>query len=319
MSTYQYKLFNPYSRVALNTRPDSEIKKSMGTFLGHLVPGLALALLGFWHAINTIRANYQNGTTKFRSKFWYPFNSPLPTLQHLDLILVLSFSIFCIVIQFLDFPSLHFSFKLHNIEHATMFLNLTVFAGFTLLAELSSLPEILHGILGILATSIFGQELFLLHYHSTDHVGLEGHYHWLLQIVVFISLMSALVVTCFPSCFPAALVLSISVIFQGCWFMNMGFNLWFPHFVPNGCVMQSSEGHENLVHGAVMCQTDEADLRARAMANLQFSWVLAAILIIVACISLVFARNRANRTLLSKYEQLQSRDRDIPVTINCLK
>ncbi|KAJ8571084.1 hypothetical protein K7X08_038056 [Anisodus acutangulus] len=215
------------------------------------------------------------------------------------------------VIQFIDFPSLHFSFKLHNIEHATMFLNLTVFACFTLLAEISNLPEILHGILGILATSIFGQELFLLHYHSTDHVGLEGHYHWLLQLVVCISLMSALVVTCFPSCFPAALLLSISVMFQGCWFMNMGFNLWFPHFVPQGCVTQSSE--------AVMCQTDEADLRARAMANLQFSWVLAAILIIVAGLSVTFARNRADRTLLSKYEQLQSRGRDIPVIINCLK
>ncbi|KAK4345368.1 hypothetical protein RND71_035544 [Anisodus tanguticus] len=215
------------------------------------------------------------------------------------------------VIQFIDFPSLHLSFKLHNVEHATMFLHLTVFACFALLAEISNLPEILHGILGILATSIFGQELFLLHYHSTDHVGLEGHYHWLLQLVVFISLMLALVVTCFPSCFPAALVLSISVVFQGVWFMNMGFNLWFPHFVPQGCVTQSSE--------AVMCQTDEADLRAQAMANLQFSWVLAAILILVAGISVIFARNRADRSLLSKYEQLQSRGRDIPVTINCLK
>lgn len=291
----------------------------MGTFLGHLVPGLALAILGFWHTISTIRANYQNGTTKFGSRFWYPFKSSLPTLQYIDLILVLSFSLFCVVIQFIEFPSLQLSFKLHNVEHATIFLHLTVFAGFTLLAEISSLPEILHGILGILVTSIFGQELFLLHYHSTDHVGLEGHYHWLLQLVVCISLTSALVVTCFPSCFPAALFLSISVIFQGVWFMNMGFNLWFPHFVPQGCVMQSSEGHESSVHGAIMCRTDEADLRARAMANLQFSWVLAAILILVAGISLIFARNRADRTLLSKYEQLQCRGKDTPVKINCYK
>ncbi|XP_004248750.1 uncharacterized protein [Solanum lycopersicum] len=293
----------------------------MGTFLGHLVPGLALALLGFWHTISTIRANYHNGTTKFKSRFWYPFKAtPFPTLQHIDLILVLSFSLFCIVIQFIDLPSLHLSLKLHNIEHATMFLHLTVFAGFTLLAEISNLHEILHGILGILAMSIFGQELFLLHYHSTDHVGLEGHYHWLLQLVVCIALISAVVVTCFPSCFPAALVLSISVIFQGVWFMNMGFSLWFPHFVPQGCVMQSSEGPENSsVHGAIMCQTDEADTRARAMANLQFSWVIAAILILVSGISLMFAKNRADRTLLSKYEQLQNRGRDNPVTINCLK
>lgn len=84
--------------------------------------------------------------------------------------------------------------------------------------------------------------------------------------------------------------------------------------------MQSSEGPENSsVHGAIMCQTDEADTRARAMANLQFSWVIAAILILVSGISLMFAKNRADRTLLSKYEQLQNRGRDNPVTINCLK
>ncbi|PRQ23384.1 hypothetical protein RchiOBHm_Chr6g0260741 [Rosa chinensis] len=71
--------------------------------------------------------------------------------------------------------------------------------------------------------SIFCQELFLLHFHSTDHVGLEGHYHWLLQLIVFASVMAALAATCCQTSLLAALVLSISVVFQGCWFMNMGF------------------------------------------------------------------------------------------------
>nr|GMD84337.1 transmembrane protein 45B-like [Ipomoea batatas] len=201
----------------------------MGTLVGHLVPGLALAFLGLMHTINTIRAYYQNGPAKFRSRFWYPIKKN--HLLYLELILVLSFSVFAMVTQLISFPPLQFSLELLNLEHATMFLHLAIFAGFTLFAELNHSTEILTGISGILASSVFSQELFLLHYHSTDHVGLEGHYHWLLQIIVCISLMAALFVTTFPAVFPAALVLSVSVVFQGCWFVNMGFMLWVPRWI----------------------------------------------------------------------------------------
>ncbi|PRQ23347.1 hypothetical protein RchiOBHm_Chr6g0260341 [Rosa chinensis] len=40
-------------------------------------------------------------------------------------------------------------------------------------------------VVGLLMASVFCLELFLLHSHSTDHVGLEEHYHWLLQLIVF--------------------------------------------------------------------------------------------------------------------------------------
>ncbi|KAK9950643.1 hypothetical protein M0R45_006120 [Rubus argutus] len=67
---------------------------------------------------------------------------------------------------------------------------------------------------GLLAASVYCQEIFLLHFHSTDRVGPEGHYHWLLQLIVFASIMSALAETCFQTSLPAALALSISVAFQ---------------------------------------------------------------------------------------------------------
>ncbi|PRQ23367.1 hypothetical protein RchiOBHm_Chr6g0260561 [Rosa chinensis] len=95
-----------------------------------------------------------------------------------------------------------------------MFLHLTIFAGFTLSAEFINSFQILSGVVGLLMASVFCQELFLLHFHSTDHVGLEGHYHWLLQLIVFASVMAALAATCCRTSLPAALVLFISVVFQ---------------------------------------------------------------------------------------------------------
>ncbi|KAL3651786.1 hypothetical protein CASFOL_004788 [Castilleja foliolosa] len=279
----------------------------MGTFIGHLVPGLALAFLGLWHTINTLRAYFLKGPNKFTLRFWHPLKTPLCKLQHLELILVLSFSIFAILAQILDVKNLCFSFELHNIEHGTIFIALIIFTSFTLFTELTHLSTNLSEVSGILVSMVFGQELFLLHYHSTDHVGLEGHYHWLMQLVVCVSFVTALYATTNLHSFPVALLLSMSVIFQGCWFINMGFVLWVPSFVPRGCVDRPMGLSDEIMKRAVVCGTQEADLRARALANLQFCWTLSSILIIVACICVVYGRKFELRRQSVEYEQISSR------------
>lgn len=283
----------------------------MGTFIGHLVPGLALTFLGLWHLINTVRAYCIKGSSKFTARFWYPLNCHVFVLKHLQLIFVFSFSLLAIFMQVLDLPLLHLAFRLDGLEHAAMFLHLAIFAGFTLAAEVTNSSGIFSEVSGILATSVFSQELFLLHFHSADHVGLEGHYHWLLQLIVIASLVAAIAATWNPTSFSAALILPISVIFQGCWFVNMGFFLWTPEFVPKGCFTHLDEGSSS--HGAVMCESAEADLRARALANLQFSWILAGILMFTGFISLNSAVSRKQST---EYEQLQIRSNDVQVPIN---
>ncbi|GLT44323.1 hypothetical protein SLA2020_182280 [Shorea laevis] len=290
----------------------------MGTFVGHLLPGLVLALLGLWHTVNTVRAYCLKGSSKFMARFWYPFHCRVSVLKHLELIIILSFSLFAIFMQVFDLPFLRFAFKLDGFEHAAIFLHLGIFAGFTLAAELTNSSGILCGVSGILATSVFSQELFLLHFHSADHVGLEGHYHWLLQLVVVVSLMAAIAATCFPTSFSAALVLPISVVFQGCWFMNMGFMLWVPKFVPEGCFTQLDEG-SSIIHGAVTCESAEADLRARALANLQFSWILAAILMFTGFAGLKFAGKCTSGGQSTEYEQLHVRSADVPINVDRFK
>ncbi|KAJ0680597.1 hypothetical protein HanPI659440_Chr16g0625961 [Helianthus annuus] len=284
---------------------------SMGTLAGHLVPGSALALLGLWHIFNTVRAYHLKGPNQFRSSFWHPFSK----LIYMELFLIVSFSIFSIVMQVLDYPLFSFAFKLNNYEHATMFLHLVIFAGFTLVTEINHKSDMWFEVSGILAASVFSQELFLLHYHSADHVGLEGYYHWLMQLIVFVSLLSAISTTIFPSSFPSSLVLSISVVFQGLWFINMGFLLWVPELVPKGCTLRLGHGGDSDMHGAVICGTHDAGLRAQALANLQFSWILAGILIFVGCICSFFPKKIAPRAQSIEYERLNSRIAEIPLSV----
>ncbi|KAI3809819.1 hypothetical protein L1987_19419 [Smallanthus sonchifolius] len=287
----------------------------MGTLAGHLVPGSALALLGLWHIINTVRAYHLKGPNHFRTSLWHPFMSPSSKLAYMELFLIVSFSIFSIVMQVLDYPLFSFAFKLNNYEHATMFLHLAIYAGFTLITEMVQKTDIWFEVSGILAASVFGQELFLLHYHSADHVGLEGYYHWLMQLIVFVSLLSALSTTIFPSSFPSSLVLSISVVFQGLWFINMGFLLWVPELVPKGCTIRLGHGGDSDMHGAVMCGTHEAGLRARALANLQFSWILGGILIFVGFVCSFYPKKVTPRVQSIEYERLNSRVAEIPLSV----
>lgn len=280
----------------------------MGFFVAHVVQGSALALLGLWHTIHTIRSYLVKGPANFTVRFWYQFNTtPQSRLKHLELVSILSFSILAFFDQILDFPHFHYAFKLDNFEHATMFIHLALFAGFSLSTELTDSLDLFSGFVGILASSVFSQELFLLHFHSTDHVGLEGHYHWLLQLIVLVSLVSSLAATIFPNNFNAALVLSISLIFQGCWFINMGFMLWIPSFVPEGCAMNLAKpsGHE--IIGAVTCSSKEADFRARGLANLQFSWILSSILIFAGIICLKLSRKCTITTNRLEYERIQTK------------
>ncbi|KAI6677840.1 hypothetical protein NL676_038636 [Syzygium grande] len=291
----------------------------MGTFLGHLVPGLALTLLGLWHIINISRNYFLRGSNNFKSQFWHPFTASARIFKYSELVLVFSFSIFAIFAQVVNFPIIRLAFELDSIEHATMFLHLAIFSGFALFAEINHKTETLSGVVGILAASVFGQELLLLHFHSTDHVGLEGHYHWLLQLVVLASFASSLAAICFLTSFPASLVLAISVTFQGCLFINMGLFLWVPEFVPKGCTTQSIRASRKLVHGAVTCGSSEADSRARALANLQFSWILAGILFLTGSLCLKWAGKCPESEQHTEYERLQGKGVELPLSFDGCK
>ncbi|XP_064973074.1 uncharacterized protein LOC135617093 [Musa acuminata AAA Group] len=274
----------------------------MGTFVGHFVPGLAFTFLGLWHTHSTIRSYKLKGPSNFSSSTWFPFPSPISILHHLELYLLGSFSILAAVLQLLGSDLLTLSFNPVDFEHATMFLHVVIYSAVAIAVDVSA-SETLSGLVGALAASVFSQELFLLHFHSTDHVGLEGHYHWLLQVIVAVSLLATIVTTGAPNSFVAAVLRSVSVLFQGVWFIVMGFALWVPSLAPKGChaVGSGSTGHRQ---GAIACGTEEAGARAVALANLQYSWTLAGISILTAYLCL-----KPNIKCM-EYRRLQSRGLD---------
>ncbi|KAJ4775518.1 transmembrane epididymal protein (DUF716) [Rhynchospora pubera] len=221
----------------------------MGTFVGHFVPGLAFTFVGLWHTICTIKCYKLKGPSQFTSTTWFRINTRNHFIKHLELYLLFTFSIVVITLQLINHP-----FQALNYEQASMYLH-----------------------------------LLLLHFHSADHVGLEGHYHWLLQLIVAASVVATFLSGISSNSFPAAIVRSGCVILQGWWFMVMGFALWMPKLLPKGCHAENGE---------VACDSEEITKRAMAVANLEFSWAVAGVWVVVAFLTL-----RLNWKL--EYRQLQ--------------
>lgn len=63
----------------------------------------------------------------------------------------------------------------------------------------------------------------------------------------------------------------------------MGFVLWVPALTPRGCRL-----HHEPFHRIVRCDDSASTMRAKALANLQFSWYLAGLLVFTV-LFLIFA------------------------------
>lgn len=100
-------------------------------------------------------------------------------------------------------------------------------------------------------------------------MGVEGQYHWLLQLVIVVSLGSTIIGMWKPRSFLVSFVRSISIVFQGVWFVTMGFALWTPGLIPKGCFMNLEDGH-----WVVRCRDQGSLERAKSLVNIEFSWFL---------------------------------------------
>ncbi|CAM8982591.1 unnamed protein product [Rhodiola kirilowii] len=163
-------------------------------------------------------------------------------------------------------------------------MSFLVYAVFAILFDKMK-PKSHLGLTQLLATLAFGQQLFLFHLHSSDHMGVEGQYHTLLQIVIFVSLITTLFGSAQPESFLIAFVRSVSILFQGAWLMIMGFMLWTPSLIPKGCFMNMEEGHS-----VVRCRDDASLHRAKSLVNIEFSWFVIGLAISVMSLYLGMVR-----------------------------
>jgi len=272
----------------------------MGTFIGHVAPGTGLLLIGLWHLFNTI-TNYAHSPWDFRSRPWFPAKFGGGKLKYVELASIIAGSCLMISAELFIGPDRHQPLAddwsippehLHNFEHSSMSLFFLIYASVALYTDVHRLT-VPPGTLHVIVALAFGQELLLFHLHSADHMGVEGHYHWLLQLILLVSLSVILLEVAFPQSFLLAMVRSASVLFQGVWFIHMGFMLWIPLFVPKGCQMDRSEGHD-----VVNCASQKATMRAKALATLQFNWYLAGIVLFTILFYAKIAGHRAEALVM---------------------
>ena len=282
----------------------------MGTLIGHVAPGVGFMLIGLWHLLNTIKAYGRQGDRDFVSRPWFPAAPPGHPRRRAELYLIISGSLLSIASELFIFPHQHHPFvsraalsipaqHLNNFEHSTISLFLLMYASVAVLEDRGVLNlNLAGGFVHSLGSLAFAVELLLFHLHSADHMGLEGHYHWLLQLIVSACLVFTLVEIHTPRSFLASLGRATSIVFQGIWFIQMGLVLWVPRFTPTGCAMRD-EGYHRLVR----CEGEAASHRAKALATLQFAWYLAALCAaVVTWIALALRGPHANMS--KSYEAL---------------
>ncbi|XP_020594808.1 transmembrane protein 45B-like [Phalaenopsis equestris] len=265
----------------------------MGTLLGHVAPGFGFLFIGIWHLFNHIKL-FSLHPKSYRSLLWFPF----PKLRHLELLFIsLACSVSITMELFigterhqpldpdLTIPSNH----LHNFEHSSISLTFLLYSLFALIFDSARSPRPAAEPLTILAASAaFAQQLFLFHLHSSDHMGVEGQYHSLLQLVVAVSLITTIMGISHPCSFAVGFVRSASIALQGIWFVVMGFALWTPGLIARGCFINEEEGHT-----VVRCGSEEALHRAKSLVNIEFSLILAVFVASSMVFYLVLSRKYA--------------------------
>ncbi|XP_059278403.1 uncharacterized protein LOC132032722 [Lycium ferocissimum] len=287
----------------------------MGTLVGHVAPGFGFFLIGIWHLINHIRLHALHPKS-YTSLAWFP----TPRIRYLELFLIMGGCLASISMELFIGPKKHQpldidgtipSNHLHNFEHSNISLTFFVYALFSIIFDKIKLPpHDKYGLTQFLGAIAFGQQLLLFHLHSADHMGVEGQYHWLLQIAIFVSLATTLLGIPFPKSFLNSFVRSYSIMFQGIWLMVMGFMLWTPKLIPKGCFINFEEGHK-----VVRCQNHEALERAKSLVNIQFSWYVVGITIFCVTLYLVlikiFQEKVEYQSLDSKFEEQEDDLEDV--------
>ncbi|KAL9660536.1 hypothetical protein QQ045_025351 [Rhodiola kirilowii] len=251
----------------------------MGTLVGHVAPGLGFFLIGLWHLFNQIKLHLLH-PKPYNSLTWFPS----PKFRYFELYLIIIGSCTSVAMELFVSPKRHHPFDpdwtipsthLHNFEHSSISMSFIIYAMFAIRLDKIK-PKSQFELTQLLAALAFGQELLLFHLHSTDHKGVEGQYHLLLQIAIFISLLTTLMGIGRPDSFLISFVRSVSIMCQGAWLMIMGVMLWTPSLIPKGCFLNYEEAHF-----VVRCHDDRSIHRAKSLANNEFSWLLIGLAIAV--------------------------------------
>ncbi|XP_038726313.1 transmembrane protein 45A-like [Tripterygium wilfordii] len=286
----------------------------MGTMVGHVAPGLGFFLLGLWHLFNHIKLHSLRPKT-YTSSPWFPTSK----LRYIELYFIMTGSSISVAMELFIGPTKHQpldtdgtipSNHLRNFEHSLISMTLIVYATFAIILDKICPKTTKRGLTQLIGVIVFAQQFLLFHLHYTDHASLEGQYHWFLQLVVFVSLATTIPGLGLEKSFLVSFVRSFSIMFQGVWFIVLGFMLYTPAFIPKDCYQYYEDGRL-----LVACHTEEALHRAKSLVNIQFSSYLILITILCTLFYLILTRIYRNKRvakylLLTKGEEGKEEEED---------
>ncbi|PNT64692.1 uncharacterized protein LOC100846845 [Brachypodium distachyon] len=255
--------------------------------IGHILPGTGFFAVGLWHLFNHIRL-FSLRPDSYVAPVWFPV--PRARWRYLEPALVIAGSALEFAMEMFVDHSTFLPFdadgsipadRLHNHEHAIICLSLVVYAGAAVHLDRrrSSRGRPAPGARALcllLASVVFAQELLVFHFHSTNHAGVEGQFHWCLQAVVAACLATSLLGIGFPRSFAVSVARSACVMFHGVWLAVIGAMVWVPALVPKGCYLVRVDGRDT-----VRCRGEASLRRAKALVNLQFGWYLSFLTVFV--------------------------------------
>ncbi|XP_073138165.1 uncharacterized protein [Henckelia pumila] len=266
----------------------------MGGTGGHVVHGFGMLTIGLWQTFHHIKLHAKNPKS-YTSLPWFPTSR----IKYFELYFIMIATSISLVIELYITPYGHHlldpdgtipSNHLRLFEHSN--ISLTFFMAAFLSIVLDKLaPPAQYGLTNLLFALGFGQQFLLFHLHSTDHVGFEGQYHWLLQIAICVSFSTTLLGISHPHSFLNSFVRSASIVFQGVWFVVIGYVLSPASLIRKGCYMSLEKGRKE-----VRCHGEEALERAKSLANIQFSWFVLWTITYMVTLYLVMIKLYHNKT-----------------------
>lgn len=251
---------------------------------GHICMGFVFFVLGFWHLFNYLKLHFVCSSNT-SLPFWFPTKIS----RYLELyFIVASCAIFSAAEIFEassngTIPTNH----IHQVEHTSITVSFFIYATFAIILDRKKstvTKKTQYEITLLLAAIAFGQEFLLFHLHSRSHMGIEGQYHYCLQVLILIGFVTTLMGIGFPKSFLVCFVRSVSMIFQGLFIMFMGLVLSISGYQPKGCFLEY-EGDQLMIR----CNDEKAMHRAVSLVNLQFSWFFIGVTVFAVSFYLIMA------------------------------
>ncbi|KAF4353478.1 hypothetical protein F8388_010662 [Cannabis sativa] len=247
----------------------------MGNLLSHVVSGLFFLMIGLWHLYNHIKLHALHPKS-YIALPWFPTSKS----KYLELI---STMVFCSISLFEELYLRPHNHQILNpndgtlpyshlayMEHSSIFFTFFIYAIFAIILDCLKSP-VRYELTLFLTALTYAQSFGGLHFHTADHMGPEGQYHLLFQVLLLVALSTTLLGIGFRKSFLVSFVRSLVVVFVGIWDIFMGVMLWTPSLLAKDCFLSVDEITGQKV---VRCSGEESLHRAKSIVNLQFSWLV---------------------------------------------